>query len=160
MTNERRTMWKALWQKWTIDKPAMLGDWLWDVLVVRFAAYLDRLTVRQIIAFIPAVILVFAYYHSIPLHPGLMLLGDLLAYIDLFAVLFLLGILGRVATIAFIAREAMARAAELAGRVITQARRLDVRHRRERGAKGRRRLTGRAKKDEEEPGIVGGFAWA
>ena len=48
-------MWKALWKKWTIDKPAALGDWLWDVFVVQLAALLDRLTLRQIIAFIPVV---------------------------------------------------------------------------------------------------------
>ncbi|MEJ0077507.1 MAG: hypothetical protein WDO17_19130 [Alphaproteobacteria bacterium] len=152
-------MWKAIWQTWTVDKPALLGDWLWDIFVVRLAAYLDRLTVRQIIAFIPAVILFIAYYHSIPLHPGLMLLGDLLAYIDLFAMLFLLGILGRVATIAFIAKQVIARATRLASRIMIQARWLDARHRRERGAKGRRRLTGWASK-EEEPGVVGGVAWA
>ena len=34
-------MWKTLWQKWTIDKPAALGDWLWDVFVVQLAALLD-----------------------------------------------------------------------------------------------------------------------
>jgi len=39
-------MWKALWQKWTIDRPAMLGDWLWDIFVVQFAAFLNRLTLR------------------------------------------------------------------------------------------------------------------
>jgi hypothetical protein len=153
------TMWKALWQTWTVDKPAMLGDWLWDVCVVRLAAFLDRLTVRQIIAFIPAVILFFAYYHSIPIHPGLMLLGDLVAYIDLFAVLFLLGILGRVATVVFIVREATARLGRLAERVMCELRRQDVRHRRERDGKGRRRLTGRARNDDDDPVGVGGVTW-
>jgi hypothetical protein len=64
-------MWKMLWQKWTIDKPAILGDWLWDVLVVQLAAFLDRLTVRRAIAFIPGIILVLAYCHSIPIPPEL-----------------------------------------------------------------------------------------
>lgn len=45
-------MWKRLWQTWTVDKPAAIGDLLWDVLVVQFAAFLDRLTVRQMVAFI------------------------------------------------------------------------------------------------------------
>ena len=152
-------MWKSLWQKWTVDKPAMLGDWLWDVFVVLLAAFLDRLTLRRIIAFIPVVILIFAYWHSVPVHPGLMLIGDFLAYMDVFAVLFLLSILGRVATIVFIARQAMARVAELASRVMTLARRFDVRHRRERGAKGRKWLTGWARKDDDEP-VVGSVAWA
>jgi hypothetical protein len=153
-------MWKALWQTWTIDRPAVLGDWLWEVFVVQLAAYLDRLTVRQIIAFIPAVILFFAYYHSIPIHPGLMLLGDLLAYIDLFAVLFLLGILSRVAMVVFIVKQAIARAGRLTSSLMTQARWLDVRNRRERGAKGRKRVVGRAKNDDDEPLVVGGFACA
>jgi len=72
-------MWKRFWRQWTIDKPAALGDWLWDIFVVELAAFLDRLTLRQLIAFIPVVILVVAYAHSIPIPPELMLLGDVLA---------------------------------------------------------------------------------
>src|ERR1700736_370885 len=106
-------MWQALWQKWTIDKPAAFGDWLWDIFVVQFAAFLDRLTLRRIIAIIPLVILVLAYAHNIPLPPELMLVGDLLAYIDIFSVLFLLGVLSRASTILFIMKQAITRAAGL-----------------------------------------------
>src|SRR3954464_12592216 len=53
-----RAMWKQFWRKWTVDKPAAFGDMLWEALVVQFAAWLDRLTLRQIIAFIPVLILV------------------------------------------------------------------------------------------------------
>lgn len=88
----------------------------------------------------------------------MMFVGDLLAYIDIFAVLVLLGILSRVATIVFAVKQAVARVARLANSAMREARRLDVRHRRERG-KGRRRLMGRAKNDDDEP-LVGGFAWA
>jgi hypothetical protein len=153
-------MWKALWKKWTIDKPAVLGDWLWDVLVVQLAAFLDRLTLRKVIAFIPIVILVLAYYHSIPIPPELMLLGDFLAYIDIFSVLFLLGVLSRAATILFIIRQVAARLERLAGSLMTEARRLDFRHRREHGSKGRKRLTGRPGNDDDEPVAIGGLAWA
>jgi len=153
-------MWKAFWQKWTIDKPAMLGDWLWDVFVVQLAAFLDRLTLRKSIAFIPVAILVLAYYHSIPIPPELMLLGDFLAYIDIFSVLFLLGILSRAATILFIIKQVTARVGALASQLITASRRLDFRHRRERGAKGWMRLSGRPRKDDDEPFVVSGVAWA
>ena len=152
-------MWKALWKKWTIDRPAILGEWLWDVFVVQLAAFLDRLTLRQIVAFIPVVILVLAYYHSIPIPPELMLLGDLLAYIDIFSVLFLLGVLSRAATILFIIKQVTARIGQLASSLITEARRLDFRHRRARNIRGRKRLTDRPSKDDE-PAVVGGFAWA
>src|SRR5260370_36638444 len=120
-------MWKALWKKWTIDKPAILGEWMWDVVVVKLAAFLDRLTLRQIIAFIPVIILILAYYHRIPIPPELMLLGDLLAYIDIFSVLFLLGILSRTATVLFIIKQVTARVGRLASGLITEARRLDFR---------------------------------
>jgi hypothetical protein len=152
-------MWKALWQKWTIDRPATLGDWLWDVFVVQLAAFLNRLTTRQIIAFVPAVILFLAYYHSVPISPALLLIGDLLAYIDIFAVLFLLGILSRAMTILFVLKQAAARIGRLAS-LATAALRLDFRHRRERGAKARKQLTGRLKNDDDEPIIAGGLAWA
>jgi len=90
---------KQLWKKWTVDKPAAFGDLLWESFVVQLAAWLDRLTLRQIISFIPVLILVLAYYHSIPIPPELMLLGDVLAYIDIFSVILLLSILGRVVTL-------------------------------------------------------------
>lgn len=153
-------MWKAFWRRWTIDKPALLGDWLWDVLVVQLAAFLDRLTLRQIVAFIPIVILVLAYYHRIPIPPELMLLGDFLAYIDVFSVLFLLGMLSRAATILFMIRQAAARARTLAAHLMAGARRLDFRHRRERGGERRRKLAGRSKKDSDEPFVASGMAWA
>jgi hypothetical protein len=153
-------VWKALWKKWTIDKPAALGDWLWDVFVVQLAALLDRLTLRQIIAFIPVVILILAYYHRIPIPPELMLVGDLLAYIDVFSALFLLGLLTRAATVLFIVRQATVRAAGLLGSLLEGMRRLDFRHRREGGAKNRKRLTNRAKDDDDEPVVIHGVAWA
>jgi hypothetical protein len=68
-------MWKLLWRKWTIDKPAAFGDWLYQILVVELAALLDRLTLRQVIAFVPVVILVVAYAHSIPLPPELLMVA-------------------------------------------------------------------------------------
>jgi hypothetical protein len=153
-------MWKALWQKWTIDKPAALGDWLWDVLVVQLAAKLDRLTLRRIIAFIPVVILILAYYHRIPIPPELMLVGDFLAYIDIFSALFLLGVLSRITTVLFIVKQATARAARLADSLLHAAQRRDFRHRREGGARNRKRLTGRARDDDGEPAGIRGVAWA
>jgi hypothetical protein len=127
---------KRWWQKWNYEIPLAIGDALWEVLVVQFAAFLDRLTPRRIIALIPFVILMLAYAHSIPLPPELMLVGDFLAYIDIFSVALLLGMLSRVATIVFITRQATARALALAARLLP---RLDVRHRREGGARTRPR---------------------
>jgi hypothetical protein len=153
-------MWKTLWQKWTIDKPAALGDWLWDVFVVQLAALLDRLTWRKVIALIPIVILILAYDHKIPIPPTLMLVGDLLAYIDIFSMLFLLGVLSRIETISFMIKQATARAARLVSGLLEGVRRLDLRHRREGGARNRRRLARRARDDEDGPVVIHGVAWA
>jgi hypothetical protein len=150
-------MWKALWRKWTIDKPAAFGDLLWDVLVVQLAALLDRVTVRDIIAFIPVVILVWAYTHHIPLPPELMLVGDLLAYIDIFSVVFLLGVLSRIATVVFILRQARARLTQLASSLLKRVQ--DLRHRREARTRNGKRSGGSARDDDDEGIIAFGRAW-
>src|SRR6516162_9155085 len=111
-------MFTQLWKKWTLDKPAAFGDLLWEVFVVQLAAWLDRLTLRQIVAFIPVVILILAYAHSIPIPPELMLVGDVLAYIDIFSVILLLSILGRVTALWFFAKQAAEHAVKLASRVL------------------------------------------
>lgn len=149
-------MWKAFWRKWTIDKPAAFGDLLWDVLVVQLAALLDRVTLRDIVAFIPVVILVWAYAHHIPLPPELLLVGDLLAYIDIFSVFFLLGVLGRIATVVFIVGQARARVTGLARSLLERVH--DLRHRREVRTRNRKRLLGSARDDDDE--CVVGFGWA
>lgn len=154
-------MWKELWQRWTIDKPAAFGDLLWDVFVVQFAAFLDRFTIRKVIAIVvPMVFLAIAYHHGIALPPELMLVGDVLAYIDIFTVVLLVGILGRATTILFVIKQAAARLVQFGNGLIVAARRLDVRHRREHGSKARKRLTGQSRNDDDEGIVVGDLAWA
>ena len=146
---------KQWWRRWTYDVPLAISDTLWEVLVVQLAARLDRLTVRKVIAFIPVVILIGAYYHSIPIPPELMLIGDFLAYIDIFSVLFLVGVLSRVATILFVVKQAAARSASLAGHVVARLQRLDVRHGRQRTAPTRPRR----RPDQSEDDRAFGGAW-
>jgi hypothetical protein len=148
-------MFKQLWKTWTVDKPAAFGDLLWEIFVVRLAAWLDRLTLRRIIALIPVVVLILAYAHRIPIPPELMLVGDLLAYIDIFSVILLLSILGRVTALWFFAKQAADHAVKLASRVLAGVQRFDVRHRRERRVRNRKRLGGRTKLDDEYPVVEG-----
>jgi hypothetical protein len=150
-------MWKRIWQEWTIDKPAALGDWLYQVLVVELAALLDRLTLRQVIAFIPVVILVIAYAHSIPIPPELMLVGDLLAYLDIFSILLLLSVIGRVSAILYVIR----RTADRVLRLVNLAR-----QKLSRSGSGREARIPRTRKtpvppQDEDDGIpTFGLAWA
>jgi hypothetical protein len=149
-------MWKRLWKTWTVDRPAAFGDWLWDVFVVEFAAFLDRLTLRQVIVFISLLILIVAYSHRIPLPPELIFVGDLLAYIDIFSMIFLLSVLGRVATILYVLRQA---AKHVRG-LVSHAFMRPGRPRRVRDARTGRRLTGRAKSEDDGRVPVCGLAWA
>ena len=153
-------MWKQLWKKWTLDKPAAFGDLLWEVFVVQLAAFLDRLTLRQIIAFIPVLILVLAYAHSIPIPPELMLIGDVLAYIDIYSAIFLLGIMSRAATILFTLKQTAAHAVRLASNLLAGLQRLDFRHRREGGARRRKGAASRTKNEDDDPAVIHGIAWA
>ncbi len=145
---------KDWWRKLTYDLPLFISDALWDVLVVQFAAWLDRLTLRRIVALSPFVILIIAYGHSIPIPPELMLVGDVLAYIDVFSVILLLGILSRATTIVFVIRQSVARALQLAGSLRADLLRLDLRHRRESGARLRKRSSGLAKKQDDEYAVI------
>ena len=151
---------KQWWRKWTYEVPLAIGDALWEVLVVQFAAWLDRLTIRKVIAFIPVVILIGAYYHSIPIPPELMLIGDFLAYIDIFSVLFLLGVLSRITTVVFVVKQAAARIAMLAGSVTARMQRLDVRHGRQRSAPTRPHRKPGASEDDRIYGVWGQVALA
>ena len=153
-------MWKQLWQKWTIDKPAAFGDLLWEVFVVQLAAFLDRLTLRRVIALIPIPILFLAYAHNIPIPPELMLLGDLLAYIDIFSVIFLLSVMSRVENVVFILKQAAAHAIRLANNLLAVTKRLDFRNRREGGARTRKGASGRAGSKVDDHPAIHGVAWA
>lgn len=144
---------KQWWRRWTYEVPLAISDAVWEVLVVQLAALLDRLTVRKVIAFIPIVILVLAYYHRIPIPPELMLVGDFLAYIDIFSMLLLVGVLSRVTTILFVVKQAAARIALLFGSVVTHLQRLDVRHRRQRGAPTRPRRKPAPSDDDRAYGV-------
>ena len=139
---------RKLWREWTIYKPAAFGDWLWEVFVVQLAAFLQRLTLRQIIAFIPVFGLLIAYAHRIPLPPEIMLAGDLLAYIDVFSMMFLLALLSRASTISFIVQKAITSVSRL-----TAVLRPDSRHQRT-SARPKRR-TGRSRHDDlAEPSVL------
>jgi len=153
-------MWKQFWRKWTVDKPAAFGDWLWEVFIVELAAFLNRLTLRKVIAFIPVLILVLAYAHRIPIPPELILVGDLLAYIDIFSMIFLLGLMGRAATILYVVRQAAQHMLDLVRHARIRLRRPDSRHRRVGDAKNRRRLTVRAKNDDDRHVPIYSTAWA
>ena len=149
-------MWTRLWREWTIDRPAAFGDWLHQILVVELAALLDRLTLRQAIAFIPVVILVVAYAHSIPLPPELMLVGDLLAYLDIFSILLLLSVIGRVSAMLYVVRQMTERVLTLASLARQKLRRTHSR-RRTRVARTRKPAV-QAKDDDGVPAF--GLAWA
>jgi hypothetical protein len=78
---------KNWWRKWTYEIPLMIGDVLWEVLVVQFAAFLDRLTVRKVIEFVVIAVLVMAFIQTLPVDLAILFAGDTLMYLEfMFAV--------------------------------------------------------------------------
>lgn len=73
---------KKLWQKWTYEIPLAVGDALWDVLVVQFAAFLDRLTIRKVVEFVAIAILVMAFIQTLPFDLAILFAGDILTYLE------------------------------------------------------------------------------
>lgn len=73
---------KKLWRKWSYEIPLALGDALWEVLVVRFAAFLDRLTLRKVIEFVAIALLVMAFAQTLPIDLAFLFAGDMLMYLE------------------------------------------------------------------------------
>jgi hypothetical protein len=139
---------KDCWRKWSYELPLFISDALWDVLVVQFAAWLDRLTLRRIIALIPLVILILAYAHNIPIPPELMLVGDVLAYVDIFSVILLLAILSRAAVLLFVVKQAARHAVGFVRSLLAGVPRPDFRHRRASTTKDRKRMPSCSRDDD------------
>jgi hypothetical protein len=153
-------MWKQFWRKWTVDRPAALGDWLWEILVVELAALLDRLTWRQVIAFVPVLILLLAYAHNIPLPPEGLLVSDLLAYIDVYSMILLVGLLGRAATILYVVRQAVRHVIRLGSYAFMILRLPGSRHRRMSRPRNRPQWIAQAKNENDGPISLHCNAWA
>jgi hypothetical protein len=73
----------AWWQKWTVEKPAALGDWLWTVFVVQFADFLNRLTLRRVLEIIAITVLALAFIQTLPVDLAFLFAGDTLMYLEI-----------------------------------------------------------------------------
>ena len=73
---------KNWWRKWSYEIPLALGDALWEVLVVQFADFLGRLTIRRVLEFIAIAILVMAFAQTAPIELAFLFAGDTLMYLE------------------------------------------------------------------------------
>ena len=73
---------KKLWRKWSYEIPLAVGAALWEVLVVQFAAFLDRLTIRKVVEFVAIAILVMAFIQTLPFDLAILFAGDILTYLE------------------------------------------------------------------------------
>jgi hypothetical protein len=74
---------KQWWQRWTYEIPLAFGDLLWEVLVVQFADFLSRLTVRRVLEFVAIAILVMAFVQTFPIELAILAAGDTLTYLEI-----------------------------------------------------------------------------
>ena len=77
---------KNWWPEWSYEIPLAFGDALWEVLVVQFADFLSRLTVRRVLEFVAIAILVMAFVQTAPIDLAFLFAGDTLMYLE-FAVM-------------------------------------------------------------------------
>jgi hypothetical protein len=73
---------KNWWRKWSYEIPLALGDALWEVLVVQFADFLSRLTIRRVLEFVAIAILVMAFAQTAPIELAFLFAGDTLMYLE------------------------------------------------------------------------------
>ena len=73
---------KNWWRRWSYEIPLAAGDALWEVLVVQFADFLSRLTVRRVLEFFAIAILVMAFAQTAPIELAFLFAGDTLMYLE------------------------------------------------------------------------------
>jgi hypothetical protein len=78
---------KEWWRKWSYEIPLALGDALWEVLVVQFAAFLSRLTLRRVLEFIAIAMLAMAFAQTFPIDLAILFAGDTLMYLEILVVI-------------------------------------------------------------------------
>ena len=74
---------KNWWRKWSYEIPLAFSDALWEVLVVQFADFLSRLTVRRVLEFFAIAILVMAFAQTAPIELAFLFAGDTLMYLEI-----------------------------------------------------------------------------
>jgi hypothetical protein len=83
----RRTRVKNWWRKWSYEIPLAFGDALWEVLVVQFADFLSRLTLRRVLEFIAIAVLAIAFAQTFPIDLAILFAGDTLMYLEILVVI-------------------------------------------------------------------------
>jgi hypothetical protein len=84
------------WQKLTVDWPCALGDFLWSLLVVRTAKWLNDLTLKRAIMTAGMVLIVIAVAQTLPADIAIIFAGDTMAYFEIASAVMLIAVRGRV----------------------------------------------------------------
>ena len=74
---------KNWWRKWLYEIPLAFGDALWEVLVVQFADFLSRLTLRRVLEFVAIAMLAIAFAQTFPIDLAFLFAGDTLMYLEI-----------------------------------------------------------------------------
>jgi hypothetical protein len=78
---------KNWWRKWSYDIPLFIGDALWAVLVVQFADFLGRLTIRRVLEFFVIAMLAMAFAQTFPIDLAILFAGDALMYLEIMVII-------------------------------------------------------------------------
>jgi hypothetical protein len=73
---------KNWWRKWSYEIPLTFGDALWEVLVVQFADFLSRLTLRRVVEFFIIAMFAMAFAQTFPIDLAILFAGDTLMYLE------------------------------------------------------------------------------
>jgi hypothetical protein len=78
---------KNWWRTWSYEIPLAFGDALWEVLVVQFADFLSRLTLRRVLEFIAIAMLAMAFAQTFPIDLAILFAGDTLMYLEIVVII-------------------------------------------------------------------------
>jgi hypothetical protein len=75
------------WRTWSYEIPLAFGDALWEVLVVQFADFLSRLTLRRVVEFVAIAMLAMAFAQTFPIDLAILFAGDTLMYLEIVVII-------------------------------------------------------------------------
>ena len=78
---------KNWWRKWSYEIPLAFGDALWEVLVMQFADFLSRLTLRRVVEFVAIAVLAIAFAQTFPIDLAVLFAGDTLMYLEIVVII-------------------------------------------------------------------------
>ena len=145
---------RKLWRNLTIEWPAHLYDWLWFLLVIRPAEFLNRLIIKRIIWVAGVLVLFYGLAHIFPIVLALTFAADTMLYFEVITAVTYFAARARMRVVANAVKDATLRSLSRLSRAFARRYLATGRQRRNASALRRNRSSNDPPSSEDEPRLA------